>query len=45
MMPPRGVQELVETGTEALRNGDFALAEESFHADSRQGTGQPQCGV
>ena len=25
------VQELVETGTEALRNGDFALAEESFH--------------
>ena len=25
------VQELVETGTEALRDGDFALAEESFH--------------
>jgi tetratricopeptide (TPR) repeat protein len=25
------VQELVETGTEALRNGDFALAEESFN--------------
>ncbi len=24
------VQELVETGTEAMRNGDFALAEESF---------------
>jgi len=25
------VEELVETGTEALSNGDYALAEESFH--------------